>query len=81
MKTPAARRLSAVLLAAALLAACVTNPVTGRSELSFLGEEPDWVPSEEQVAEAIAAGAGSAVRVAATTATMAATDNTRNSQP
>lgn len=48
---------------------------------AFLGEEPDWVPSEEQVAEAIAAGAGSAVRVAATTATMAATDNTRNSQP
>ncbi len=52
---------------------------------AFLGEEPDWVPSEEQVAEAVAAGAGGAVRVAAaqpaTRDPRPATDNTRNSQP
>jgi DNA-binding PadR family transcriptional regulator len=29
---------------------------------AFLGEEPDWVPSEEQVAEAVVAGAGGGTR-------------------
>lgn len=41
MRTPASRRLAAALLAAVVGAACVTNPVTGRSELSFLGEEEE----------------------------------------
>ncbi len=47
---------------------------------AFLGEEPDWVPSEEQVAEAIAAGAGRAVRVGAAHGPYPPVIKTRNNQ-
>ena len=41
MKRPLARRIAAALVAAALGVACVTNPVTGKSQLSLLGEEQE----------------------------------------
>ena len=41
MTTSIARRIAAALLAAALGVACVTNPVTGKSQLSLMGEEEE----------------------------------------
>jgi predicted Zn-dependent protease len=41
MKPTVARRIAAVLVAAALVAACVTNPVTGKSQLSLMSEEEE----------------------------------------
>lgn len=41
MKPSVARRAAAALLAAVLAAACVTNPVTGKSQLSLMGEEEE----------------------------------------
>ena len=41
MKYVFARRIAAALLAAAFGVACVTNPVTGKSQLSLLGEEDE----------------------------------------
>ena len=41
MKHVLARRVAAALLAAAFGVACVTNPVTGKSQLSLLGEEDE----------------------------------------
>ncbi len=41
MKSRLARRLAAALVAAAFGVACVTNPVTGKSQLSLMGEEEE----------------------------------------
>lgn len=41
MRSPLARRVLSVLVAVAFGAACVTNPVTGKSQLSLLGEEEE----------------------------------------
>ncbi|MCL4806898.1 MAG: M48 family metalloprotease [Thermoanaerobaculia bacterium] len=41
MKSPLARRVLSVLVAVAFGVACVTNPVTGKSQLSLLGEEEE----------------------------------------
>jgi len=41
MRHAFARRIAAVLVAAAFGVACVTNPVTGKSQLSLLGEEEE----------------------------------------
>lgn len=41
MKSTLARRVAAVLVAAAFGVACVTNPVTGKSQLSLMGEEEE----------------------------------------
>ncbi len=41
MKHALARRIAAVLVAVAFGVACVTNPVTGKSQLSLMGEEEE----------------------------------------